>query len=104
MIDGELFWTWIAKRSKLSLRIISRVQDGATAYKKYSPGQAPIELKDYERLGGYTALRKALGSMTPKEVVELVKSSNLRGRGEQVFLPGSNGSNAFGPDMLRPSI
>ena len=55
------------------------------------PDWAPVELKDYERVGGYQALRKALGSMTPKQLVELIKDSNLRGRGERVFLRESNG-------------
>ncbi len=38
-------------------------------------------LSTYEAGGGYRALRKALGEYTPDEIVELVKESNLRGRG-----------------------
>ena len=38
------------------------------------------KLTNYERRGGYRALRKALGS-TPAEVTETVKNSGLRGRG-----------------------
>ena len=38
-------------------------------------------LADYERLGGYQAVRKVLGKMPPAEVTELVKKSALRGRG-----------------------
>ena len=42
----------------------------------------------YERAGGYQALRKALQSMTPAEVTEEVKDSNLRGRGGAGFPTG----------------
>jgi len=52
------------------------------------PGQAPPELKAYERAGGYQALRKALSSMTPQQVIDLVKASNLKGRGGAGFPTG----------------
>jgi len=60
------------------------------------PDRAPIELKDYERVGGYQALRKAIRTMTPGQIVQLVKDSNLRGRGERAFPRESSGSHAFG--------
>ena len=41
-------------------------------------------LAAYEDQGGYGGLRKAL-AMTPPEVVEVVKGSNLRGRGGAGF-------------------
>jgi len=41
----------------------------------------PERLADYIAQGGYQALSKALAEMTPKEVVELIKKSGLRGRG-----------------------
>ncbi len=44
-----------------------------------------FELKTYERLGGYLALRKALKEMTPDQVSEEVKKSQLRGRGGAAF-------------------
>ncbi|AYB33182.1 NADH-quinone oxidoreductase subunit NuoF [Chryseolinea soli] len=49
---------------------------------------APLSLKEYERAGGYQALRKALKEMEPKAVTTLVKESNLRGRGGAGFLTG----------------
>jgi len=45
-------------------------------------------LKTYERLGGYQALRRALTEMTPDQVVEEVKKSQLRGRGGAGFGTG----------------
>ncbi|MEO5324537.1 NADH-quinone oxidoreductase subunit NuoF [Mesorhizobium sp. CC13] len=42
----------------------------------------------YEAGGGYRALGKALRKHTPDEVIELVKNSNLRGRGGAGFATG----------------
>ena len=44
-------------------------------------------LAEYEANGGYSALKKAL-TMKPEEIVELVKASNLRGRGGAGFSTG----------------
>ncbi|MBI3467135.1 MAG: NADH-quinone oxidoreductase subunit NuoF [Planctomycetes bacterium] len=51
--------------------------------KKYSH-----TLDVYRAGGGYRALETALGKYTPDEVVELVKASNLRGRGGAGFSCG----------------
>jgi len=45
-------------------------------------------LKVYEANGGYAAARKALKKMTPAEILEEVKRSNLRGRGGAGFPAG----------------
>ena len=52
------------------------------------PGQEGFGLKSYERAGGYRALRKALSSMTPEQVIDEVKASNLKGRGGAGFPTG----------------
>ena len=50
----------------------------------------------YEAGGGYQGLRRALKQMSPKDVVEMVKSSGLRGRGGAGFPTGLKWS--FLPD------
>src|SRR5688500_12951394 len=45
------------------------------------------ELDTYEKNGGYGALKKAL-SMQPSEVIDIMKASNLRGRGGAGFPTG----------------
>jgi len=48
----------------------------------------PASIDDYLALGGYSALAKALFQMTPEQVLEEVKKSNLRGRGGGGFPAG----------------
>jgi len=48
----------------------------------------PKNIEDYLALGGYQALSKALFEMTPEQVLEEVKNSNLRGRGGGGFPAG----------------
>ncbi len=45
-------------------------------------------LARYEATGGYDALRKALRDMTPEQLVDEVKASNMRGRGGAGFPTG----------------
>lgn len=45
-------------------------------------------LADYERTGGYQALRKVLGKVPPAEVTAMVTKSGLRGRGGAGFPTG----------------
>jgi NADH:ubiquinone oxidoreductase, NADH-binding (51 kD) subunit len=45
-------------------------------------------LQDYERAGGYQALRKVVGKVTPTEVTMAVMKSGLRGRGGAGFPTG----------------
>jgi NADH-quinone oxidoreductase subunit F len=55
-------------------------------------GSPPLDLKEYEQIGGYQALRKALRHMDPSQVTEEVKVSNLRGRGGAGFPTGQKWS------------
>jgi len=52
------------------------------------PDKGPRSLQEYEATGGYQALRKALREMAPAQVTELVKASNLKGRGGAGFSAG----------------
>lgn len=48
----------------------------------------PEDIDEYIAFDGYLALEKALTSMTPEEVIEVVKESGLRGRGGAGFPTG----------------
>ena len=48
----------------------------------------PRSIEDYIAIGGYRALAKTLESLSPKTVIEEVKSSGLRGRGGGGFPTG----------------
>jgi NADH-quinone oxidoreductase subunit F len=52
-----------------------------------SDGQ-PLSLKEYEAAGGYQALRKAVHSLTPDELIQIIKDAKLRGRGGAGFSTG----------------
>lgn len=67
------------------------------------PDRTPPDIKAVERAGGYEALRKALKNMTPPEVTETVKRSDLKGRGGAGFPTGPKWSFVpMGPDAPRP--
>jgi NADH-quinone oxidoreductase subunit F len=67
------------------------------------PDREPLSLKEYEHVGGYQAVRKSLHSMAPQEVMELVKQSNLLGRGGAGFPTGTKWSFVpMGQDAPRP--
>ncbi|MDZ4246189.1 MAG: FAD-dependent oxidoreductase [Dehalococcoidia bacterium] len=48
----------------------------------------PERIEDYLAVGGYQALKKALTSMSPDEVIAEIKKSGLRGRGGAGFPTG----------------
>ena len=56
--------------------------------KNITPGASPLSLREYERAGGYGALRKAVTSMTPQRVRDEVEASGLRGLGGAGFPTG----------------
>lgn len=65
---------------------------------------AALQLKEYEAVGGYSALRKVLQELTPEEVTRKVKEANLKGRGGAGFSTGMKWSfvpmNVAGPKYL----
>jgi NADH-quinone oxidoreductase subunit F len=54
--------------------------------KRFATNQ-PWKIANYERLDGYVGLRAAL-RMAPEKIIEIVKESNLRGRGGAGFPTG----------------
>ncbi len=52
------------------------------------PDRSYVSLKEYEKAGGYQAVRKALKEMSPEQITEQVKNANLRGRGGAGFNTG----------------
>lgn len=67
------------------------------------PDKEPLTLKEYEKVGGYRPVIKALKEMTPKEVQDQVKASNLKGRGGAGFNTGMKWSFVpMGEDAPRP--
>ncbi|HLP74809.1 MAG TPA: NADH-quinone oxidoreductase subunit NuoF [Bacteroidales bacterium] len=50
--------------------------------------RVPPLLKEYEKAGGYAGVVKALKEMPPADIINLVKSSGLTGRGGAGFLTG----------------
>jgi NADH-quinone oxidoreductase F subunit len=69
-------------------------------YRSYKPGSGepvlmdnvglidPMEIQPYLDRDGYAALKKAVTTMTPEQVVEEVKTSGIRGRGGAGFPAG----------------
>jgi NADH-quinone oxidoreductase subunit F len=65
------------------------------------PGRTtPVELEEYKSEGGYQGWEKAVKEMSPKDVVEEVKASGLRGRGGAGFPAGVKWG--FVPDIPGP--
>jgi NADH-quinone oxidoreductase subunit F len=58
--------------------------------KNITPGK-PVDLRTYEKSGGYQGLRKALGK-NPEDITSVVKDSGLKGRGGAGFNTGTKWS------------
>jgi NADH-quinone oxidoreductase subunit F len=68
-----------------------------------SPDRKPFNLQEYEQVGGYQSVRKVLRELTPEGVTNLVKESNLRGRGGAGFNTGLKWSFVpMGSNIPRP--
>lgn len=71
--------------------------------KNIRTGREPPAFAEYQKAGGYQALRKALKQMTPAEVQQAVKDAALRGRGGAGFPAGVKwGFVPRGDDAPRP--
>ncbi|MEE9257255.1 MAG: NADH-quinone oxidoreductase subunit NuoF [bacterium] len=79
---------------RLDALVLEKIVSG-----RFENPEAP-RIEGYEASGGYRAIRKILGSAEPKEVIEIVKASGLRGRGGAGFPCGLKWS--FVPDMDGP--
>ncbi|HKK43303.1 MAG TPA: NADH-quinone oxidoreductase subunit NuoF [Bacteroidales bacterium] len=51
-------------------------------------GDGPVSLKEYRDKGGYSGVHRALKELSPGEITELIKKSNLLGRGGAGFPAG----------------
>jgi NADH-quinone oxidoreductase subunit F len=65
--------------------------------------RGPLNLKDYEKAGGYQSVKKVLKELEPKQVQQIVKDSNLKGRGGAGFGTGMKWSFVpMGDDAPKP--
>ncbi len=55
---------------------------------RYVDDREQPKIATYLKNGGYRAIRKAKSSLTPDQLIELVKNSELRGRGGAGFMTG----------------
>jgi NADH-quinone oxidoreductase subunit F len=71
--------------------------------KNIDPKRGPLSLKEYEAAGGYQGIHKALKTLEPKAVTDVVKASGLKGRGGAGFSTGLKWSFVpMGPEVARP--
>ena len=63
--------SYLTRQTRIALRNVGKLD--------------PTSLEQYRARGGYQAIEKILKGMSPEEVVEEVKASNLRGRGGAGF-------------------
>lgn len=71
--------------------------------KNIDPKRGPLDLRGYVAAGGYDAARNTLKSISPPDLVELVKKAKLKGRGGAGFEAGIKwGLVKQGPETARP--
>jgi NADH-quinone oxidoreductase subunit F len=75
--------------SKVNLGLVGIEPDTQPLTWRYCRAGGPVlDLKHYQSLGGYAAVRKALEDLSPAEVQGVVRDSGLRGRGGAGFPTG----------------
>lgn len=68
----------------------------------YMDDESQCQIDTYEKNGGYQAIRKAIPHMAPESIVEMVKDSELRGRGGAGFSTGKKwGFIPKNPDLTK---
>ncbi|HTO57464.1 MAG TPA: NADH-quinone oxidoreductase subunit F, partial [Pseudomonadales bacterium] len=72
----------------MSLRSAADPQYARPLTRLIDRAAGPLNLAGYEAEGGYASLRKAVSEMQPMDVQNVVKASNLRGRGGAGFPTG----------------
>ncbi len=55
---------------------------------EYRGAIKPTDLEEYKDLGGFSAFKKCVTQLSPKEIIATIKSSGLKGRGGAGFLTG----------------
>ena len=98
-ITADAVERWITAPQEATLGVVTGEPRRLTA----RCGQVnPIDLEAYKAQQGFQALQKALSSMEPVEVIEVIKSSGLVGRGGAAFPTGLKWEYAAGaPDATR---
>ncbi|HLR20517.1 MAG TPA: NADH-ubiquinone oxidoreductase-F iron-sulfur binding region domain-containing protein [Tissierellaceae bacterium] len=64
----------------------------------------PIKMEEYIAMDGYASLGNILTTMTPKEVIEIMKESGLRGRGGAGFPTGIKWETAYKYDSNKKYV
>lgn len=55
---------------------------------EYRGAIKPTDLEEYKNLGGFSAYRKCIEKLSPKEIIDSIKESGLKGRGGAGFSTG----------------
>ena len=74
---------------------------GRPLTKNFQNGREPLSLVEYQKAGGYVALKKVLHDMAPQAVIGMVAASNLRGPRRSGIPHGYQvGVNTPGPSLF----
>ncbi len=88
IIDGLLFKDPISGKKPKSEESISFYQKQKRLVLGDNVQIEPTRISDYLSIGGYGSIAKVLDEMSPEDVIEVVKSSQIRGRGGAGFPTG----------------